>query len=134
MRQARGSAIVVRLLLVITMLALGIAPAAIAAEPKAAASPDGGYSAEELQQRVETMKRSYVSQEQREAAALRMKLLEKVGALGIAGETNITAFTPPAMVPGGVPHYFGPTPNWAYSPLIRKFVDSLPGVGFANRN
>ncbi len=46
-----------------------------------------------------------------------------------------------AAVPGGVPDYFGTTPNYANSPLptvnpngtvsggIRKFVDSLPGVG-----
>ena len=50
--------------------------------------------------------------------------------------------------PQGKPDYFGTTPNWANSPLpesngtggiipgtgIRKFVDSLPGLGFANRN
>ena len=31
--------------------------------------------------------------------------------------------------PGGVPDYFGSTANWAYSPLLRKFVDTLPGPG-----
>jgi len=31
------------------------------------------------------------------------------------------------------PDYFA-VPNWAYSPIIPKFVDSLPGVGYANRN
>jgi FtsP/CotA-like multicopper oxidase with cupredoxin domain len=38
-----------------------------------------------------------------------------------------------AAVPGGAPDYFN-TPNWANSPPLRKFVDTLPGLGFANRN
>ncbi|MBP2675570.1 MAG: ompB-2, partial [Deltaproteobacteria bacterium] len=36
-------------------------------------------------------------------------------------------------VPGGTPDYFN-TPNWAYTPPLRKFVDTLPGLGFGNRN
>jgi FtsP/CotA-like multicopper oxidase with cupredoxin domain len=47
--------------------------------------------------------------------------------------------------PGGVPDYFGATPNWALSPAptvvggvpsggIRKFVDKLPGLGPAGAN
>jgi FtsP/CotA-like multicopper oxidase with cupredoxin domain len=51
----------------------------------------------------------------------------------------------PAAVPGGTPDYFGTTPNYANSPLptvsgsvvsggIRKFVDSLAGLGSANVN
>lgn len=52
--------------------------------------------------------------------------------------------------PGGQPNYFGPEPNYANSPLpivrtrrngdirsitgIRKFVDSLPGLGSENQN
>lgn len=48
---------------------------------------------------------------------------------------------------GGTPNYYGPEPNWAYSPQpvvdsntgavsggIRKFVDSLAGLGSANTN
>jgi FtsP/CotA-like multicopper oxidase with cupredoxin domain len=34
--------------------------------------------------------------------------------------------TPPG--PGGQPDYYT-TPNWAFSPQIRKFVDRLPGLG-----
>ncbi|MDD5455377.1 MAG: hypothetical protein PHW62_07820, partial [Candidatus Ratteibacteria bacterium] len=37
-------------------------------------------------------------------------------------------------MPGETPHYFGPEPNWAYSPLLKKFIDSLPGLGYENRN
>jgi FtsP/CotA-like multicopper oxidase with cupredoxin domain len=35
--------------------------------------------------------------------------------------------------PGGVPDYFN-TPNWANSPQLRKFVDTLPGLGAQNKN
>jgi FtsP/CotA-like multicopper oxidase with cupredoxin domain len=33
-----------------------------------------------------------------------------------------------APVPGGTPDYFGVYSNWANSPLLRKFVDPLPGI------
>jgi FtsP/CotA-like multicopper oxidase with cupredoxin domain len=41
----------------------------------------------------------------------------------------------PAVMPnpGGMPDYFN-VANWAYTPNIRKFVDTLPGLGYANRN
>jgi len=38
-----------------------------------------------------------------------------------------------APLPGGTPDYFN-YPNWTNSPIIRKFVDSLPGLGSANVN
>jgi len=76
---------------------------------------------------------------QREAAAKRAAVAraEKV-ASGVRFD---------APVPGGTPDYFGIYPNWANSPVptvdpvtkkltggIRKFVDTLPGVGAANAN
>lgn len=36
--------------------------------------------------------------------------------------------------PGGKPNYFGPEGNWTNSPIIRKFVDLLPGLGAGNAN
>ncbi|SNB47985.1 multicopper oxidase domain-containing protein [Geobacter sp. DSM 9736] len=39
----------------------------------------------------------------------------------------------PVPNPGGTPDYFA-TPNWANSPPLRKFVDTLPGLGVANAN
>ena len=36
--------------------------------------------------------------------------------------------------PLATPDYFGGTANWATSPLLRKFVDALPGVGAAAAN
>ncbi|MFA6171275.1 MAG: hypothetical protein WC715_02340 [Patescibacteria group bacterium] len=39
----------------------------------------------------------------------------------------------PQAVPGGTPDYYN-TANYANSPILRKFVDSLPGLGSANAN
>ena len=33
-----------------------------------------------------------------------------------------------------IPNYFGTTPNWANSPPLRKFVDTLPGLNSAAQN
>ncbi|MGE5506993.1 MAG: hypothetical protein ACM3RP_00665 [Chitinophagales bacterium] len=66
-------------------------------------------------------------------------------ALVLGFSQALAALTP---TPGGTPDYFGPYPNYANSPLpktdasgkvipgtgIRKFVDSLPGLGAANAN
>ena len=41
---------------------------------------------------------------------------------------------PPKLDPLATPDYFGGTGNWANSPTLRKFVDSLPGVGEAAAN
>ncbi|MCX5904372.1 MAG: hypothetical protein NTV89_13100, partial [Proteobacteria bacterium] len=76
---------------------------------------------------------------QREAAAKRAEE-NRAKAAAEGGETNqVSSFAAPlaavAPTPGGTPDYFGIYPNWANSPTnIRKFVDSLPGLGYANRN
>ncbi|MEI8216572.1 MAG: multicopper oxidase domain-containing protein [Eubacteriales bacterium] len=69
--------------------------------------------------------------------------------LGVGGAFIIpSSAIATGMNPGGVPDYFGTVPNYANSPLpeldasgniipgtgIRKFVDSLPGLGKANAN
>ncbi|MEI6727317.1 MAG: hypothetical protein WCN81_13980, partial [Actinomycetes bacterium] len=41
---------------------------------------------------------------------------------------------PPRLDPLATPDYFGGSANWAGSPRLRKFVDSLPGVGAAAAN
>ena len=38
-----------------------------------------------------------------------------------------------ACTPGGVPHHYTQA-NWAFSPPLRKFVDSLGGLGAGNAN
>jgi hypothetical protein len=58
---------------------------------------------------------------------------------------SLLAVLPFGPMQGGTPHYYGPEPNWANSPEpavdpgtgvitggIQKFVDSLPGLYFAN--
>ncbi len=90
--------------------------------------------------------RSMMSAEQRKAAAARAAAarLKAVQPAGIS-LTAIPAFVPAPPGPGGTPDYFGTTPNYANSPIptvagtvitggIRKFVDTLPGVGPANAN
>jgi FtsP/CotA-like multicopper oxidase with cupredoxin domain len=83
------------------------------------------------------------------AAAAKSKLskqsskLAKKGAQGGSlavqgGQMNVFApmspLAPMAPLPGGTPDYFG-VANWANSPHLRKFVDSLPGLGAdANNN
>lgn len=63
---------------------------------------------------------SRVTQDEREAAAARLKLKQDLADLkGVK----------PAMAmpgPGDTPDYFGMTPNWAYSPLLKKFIQPLP--------
>ncbi|MDP1832910.1 MAG: multicopper oxidase domain-containing protein [Geothrix sp.] len=45
------------------------------------------------------------------------------------------AAPPGIMDPLGTPDYMGGViPNWTNTPLIRKFVDTLPGLGAANAN
>ncbi|MEI7635242.1 MAG: multicopper oxidase domain-containing protein [bacterium] len=50
---------------------------------------------------------------------------------GIAPADALPA--PAAPGPGGTPDYFN-CPNWVNSPPLRKFVDSLPGLGPTNAN
>ena len=63
-----------------------------------------------------------ITQAQRQAAAVRAE----------AGGFALPAAGIAAMSPGAVPHYFS-HPNYANSPRIHKFVDSLPGLTSAGR-
>ncbi|MBI5624056.1 MAG: fibronectin type III domain-containing protein [Elusimicrobia bacterium] len=92
--------------------------------------------------------RNAITNEQRKAsAALRKSTLEKMGAQSYGGATinqgELATVCPPAA-PGGTPDYFN-CGNFANSPLpevvggvvtggMRKFVDTLPGVGPQNAN
>ena len=72
-----------------------------------------------------------VTQEDRDEAASNLaKTLETLGLPSDAGPEDYfeaLALEPPG--PGDVPDYSGMTPNWAYTPPLRKFVDGLPGLG-----
>jgi hypothetical protein len=64
--------------------------------------------------------------EQKAAAKRAAKLGVKPG---VAGRTDLTAAAvtpadlPAGEGPGGIPHYFGPYGNWAFSPLVRPLVE-----------
>jgi FtsP/CotA-like multicopper oxidase with cupredoxin domain len=67
---------------------------------------------------------------------VRHKLLAWI-ILALALVATVSGFDPggalaaPVTGPGSVPDYFE-TPNWANSPPLRKFVDTLPGLNSAN--
>ena len=80
----------------------------------------------------------------RRAATVRQG--KQAGQLAVQGAQGVLPAASMAMpMPGGTPDYFN-VANWANSPLptvrpngtiiggIRKFVDTLPGLGYANRN
>ncbi len=85
------------------------------------------------------------TQAQRKAAGKRARSHIRILGTGIgrkaAGATSGSALaaSTPAVVcaaPTGLANadYMGLCPNYSNSPLLRKFVDSLPGLGYANRN
>ncbi len=80
--------------------------------------------------RAAASRRPRVTQAEREAAADRLK------AALAAGQQGQRSLAPPAMgmpMPGTTPDYYL-VANWAFSPPLRKFVDSLPGLGPAGAN
>lgn len=120
-RRLVSGAIVLTLVLVLATALLG----AFAAEkPVASKAPTDKELLAKIQEKVGRR----VTQEERQAAADRVTA-QKEAVVG-AGVTASAITTP---VPGGVPDYYG-YPNWAYSPSLRKFVDTLPGLGAANAN
>jgi len=77
------------------------------------------------------------------AAAARAVAGKAAGAKALASGTKAslasypqgTIAPPGVMNPRGTPDYMsGLVPNWANSPAIRKFVDTLPGLGPQNAN
>lgn len=91
---------------------------------------------DEMAERLEASRakfdRSRVTLQERLTAAGERELMRRIAEVGASGATAS------ALVPygeqGGQPDYFGTTPNWAYSPDLRKFVDTLPGLGPDNAN
>jgi hypothetical protein len=132
--RTRGTA--VRLALITALLLFGVVQAAVAADTKT--SGNTPVMTPEIQAKIDALaRRMTVLPQQREAAAENRKLLQRVSSL-VLGQGVFGA--PKAAVlsglpgPGGQPDYFGFTPNWAFSPLMRKFVDTLPGLGAGAAN
>jgi len=120
----------VRILLVTALLLFG------AVQVVAAADGGGGVSDAAIRAKVERINKSRITLQQRESAAARVKLMQNLSNL-IQGQGSLGSVTASALTtqyPGGVPDMFGTTPNWAYSPLLRKFVDGMPGLGPDNAN
>ena len=64
------------------------------------------------------------------AARARLNIPSAAGKVSAQGKVSALA----VPVPGGTPNYFGPEPNWINTPLLHKFVDSLPGLGPTGAN
>jgi FtsP/CotA-like multicopper oxidase with cupredoxin domain len=126
----------VRLALVTLLLVFGVVQSAPAADVK---PPDSKpVMTPEIQAKIDALKRKSELPMLREAAAENVKLLRSIAGLvstqGAFGTKAATAPLSGLPGPGGQPDYFGFTPNWAFTPPIRKFVDTLPGLGAANAN
>jgi FtsP/CotA-like multicopper oxidase with cupredoxin domain len=85
---------------------------------------------------IQARKKAHVTQAQREAAAKRR--IEKIKGQKKTKKTSAKTATVKASMagmpaPGGTPDYFN-APNWTNSPELRKFVDSLPGLGPTTAN
>jgi len=77
-----------------------------------------GLNDQSLSARQERVLRSRVTTAQRRSAAARFKQLRQNQlSQTLASGARMSVMAAPAPDPGGVPHYFGPYPNYANSPL-----------------
>ncbi|HCH00083.1 MAG TPA: hypothetical protein DE036_10055, partial [Actinobacteria bacterium] len=145
--------LIVLLWILVGAMALVWGAGQVIAKPKEATSPklspridDRALAAElkERAQRVQKKRAARITQAQREAAAERLKAA-RAKVAGKKKTAGIDGFVAAALAmprykaamtmpgPGDTPDYFG-VANWAYSPPLRKFVDTLPGLGSDNAN
>ncbi len=116
----------------------GFDPGARAQTP-AVRQPQATVQSNDGSTRLDNYLKNYrMTNAEREAAAARAAAAR--AAAGTSQKLSIPAMesvAPSALDGAGflpTPDYFGTIPNYLNSPVINKFVDSLPGVGFANRN
>ncbi|MEN6337908.1 MAG: multicopper oxidase domain-containing protein [Phycisphaerales bacterium] len=88
--------------------------------------PIAGKDPNSIRELRERREKQRVSNEERQAAAKRLAAAKAEAAKNPRPQAYTT-------VQGGIPDYVG-IANWANSPMIRKFVDTLPLVGAANAN
>ena len=96
-----------------------------------------GTDDQSLAARQERVFRSRIPTAQRRASAARFKQLRQNQlSKTLASGATMTTLAAPAPDPGGVPHYFGPYPNYANSPLPAGGVGPItindPGSGYTN--
>ena len=145
--------LLVMLCILVGVMALVWGAGQVIAKPKGATSPnlspridDRALAAElkERAQRAQKKRAARITQAQREAAAERLKAA-RAKVAGKKEKADIDGFVAAALAvpryeaamtmpdPGETPDYFG-VANWAYSPPLRKFVDTMPGLGSDNIN
>jgi FtsP/CotA-like multicopper oxidase with cupredoxin domain len=146
MGKYRISKVVYLLLLAAVFVFWGIDQ--VRAQSQTTAQPsmrDSNAIIERMQKRITQADRQAAAA--RRAAAVRQgQKSAQAGPLSApAGGGKSVPLAPAMPMPGGTPDYFN-VANWANSPLptvgpkgtiiggIRKFVDTLPGLGYANRN
>ena len=80
-----------------------------------------------------------ITQADKEAAAANYKKIREAfltqGSLGTNNVMGYSISAAPVMDPGGVPHYFGPFPNWANSPMPKGVIANITvdsgGLGYS---
>lgn len=90
-----------------------------------------GKITQQMREAAAKRREAKIKQQKNVPAAPKSKINKAVATPKVANNTFKAAAM--ANTPGGLPDYFN-TPNWANSPLIRKFVDTLPGLGATNVN
>ena len=110
------------------VLALSLAPnigwvhAATGTGDRGVATADKGNSLDKI-----LKQRGKIPPSEQKAAAKRARALGmKPGASGVAAPAALPL--PGIEGPGGVPHYFGPFANWAYSPLPKGAIATIAVV------
>jgi FtsP/CotA-like multicopper oxidase with cupredoxin domain len=131
----RIAGVTARLALVTVVLLFGVVQFGSAADSgSGTAAPE---MTPEIQAKIDAVARKAGLPKVREASAVAQQLMKHVSSLSLLGGAgrSLGAMSIEATPgPGGQPDYFGFTPNWAFSPSIRKFVDTLPGLGAAGAN
>jgi len=122
----------VLLALAAAMISLSWGTVQVRREPNRRGTDDQSLSA-----RQEKVMRSRVTAEQRQAAAARFKQLRQTQlSKSLASGAKMSIMAAPAPDPGGIPHYFGPYPNYANSPLPAGGVGPItvvsPGAGYTS--
>ncbi len=122
--------------------AFALPPTAVQETPKRTAEPTVGGDQNAIVERAIRRRQLALAREAaaervrpaREAAKAARAAAKGKGVATTKVEKGVAA-PPGIMNPLGTPDYMsGLVPNYANSPIIRKFVDTLPGLGAANAN
>ena len=118
--------------LALALISLGWGTDQVLRTPKRDNTRNSGLAA-----RQERLQKTRITTAQRRAAAARFKQLRQNQlSKTLASGARMSALAAPAPDPGGVPHFFGPYPNYANSPLPAGGVGPMtvvaPGTGYTS--